>query len=551
MGKKYTIENVKDFAKEQGYEVLDEIYIDIKTKMKFKCLKCGEIVDKSLDTFKTYHNCSNCKNIELNNKYDNILNNILDICKKYNKIIPISKLKDYGINVSKDNINNILHKKNYKTYHDFCINYNIYGEYDVIINNQYISNEKLTIEDLKLLWQECKEKYNVILGAELCNKYLKEWHIPSWLTIQNVLKKNNYTLYDFYTYIGINCHFKDLSKYDLYLDKFIKVSNETGRHLMYNELENNKWNLPGVKWFIDNCPNKNIKNYNQFIDWIGFIPNYNVSKDTAIKAIINMQSKLNRPLMYDDFRSPNPNEVGIGTINKIWGSMNKMKSELKLEIIQEDMICKNITLEQAKEDIKKLCNYIYNTENRKTITTTDTSKIDGLLNFGTYRKYLKDNNENIKDYIKSIGFELQKEGRGLIYNFEDGEITKSKYELEFSKYLRDKLNLKYNVDYFRDVRYKTFINNYNNLMDCDYIINYKGRKIYIEIAGLLRDYDKYYYNNKIINSKSKEKYRLKLMKKEEMLKSIDCEYYILFPINKNYKSIIDFDFINGIFNKNN
>ncbi len=44
--KKYTIEEVKDFTKDKGYEVLDKKYINIKTKMEFKCIKCGHIIIK-------------------------------------------------------------------------------------------------------------------------------------------------------------------------------------------------------------------------------------------------------------------------------------------------------------------------------------------------------------------------------------------------------------------------------------------------------------------------------------------------------------------------
>jgi len=37
--------------------------------------------------------------------------------------------------------------------------------------------------------------------------------------------------------------------------------------------------------------------------------------------------------MYDDFRGTNPLVPGISYINNTWGTMNKMKEELGLEII--------------------------------------------------------------------------------------------------------------------------------------------------------------------------------------------------------------------------
>ena len=56
------------------------------------------------------------------------------------------------------------------------------------------------------------------------------------------------------------------------------------------------------------------------------------------------------------------------------------------------------------------------------------------------------------------------------------EKNKSQYELDFSLYLRNIVCLKYNINYYRDIKYKTFIKNYSKLMDCDYMIEYKGRK---------------------------------------------------------------------------
>jgi hypothetical protein len=265
-----------------------------------------------------------------------------------------------------------------------------------------------------------------------------------------------------------------------------------------------------------------------------------------------MSEKLNRPLMYDDFKSPKFNEVGIGTINIHWGTMNKMKEELGLEIIQESMIDKIESIDNMKNELNILCSEILKRDNRRVITTKDINICEYTMNSSSYRKHLKLEGSSLREFLKSIGFELQEEGLGLNHIFEDGEKVRSQYELDFSYFLKTTLNLKYNIDYFRDVKYTIFIKDYNGLMNCDYVINYNGRKIYIEIAGLLRDLNKYYYENKVIDSTSKEKYRLKLMEKEEMLKSIDdAEYYIIFPINKNYNSVLDFDFINSIFNNSN
>lgn len=543
MSKKYKLEDVILFASQYNFEVLDTEYVDVKTNMKFKCVKCGSITKRSFDTFKKTQCCSVCKKNELHQKWDNILYNVLEICRKYNKIIPLKQLRFENVTVSTDTIIDIIHAKGYSSYADFCNKNGVFNPENIIINNKRVPKSEITIEDLIALWKECKEKYDVNLGSEICNKYTKEWNIPSWSVIQEILRKNNLTLDEFYSHVGINYNRKDVSKYDFYLQQFIQISNELGKHITVSELKNNKWNLPSSRWFVTNCPNKNVKNYNEFLEWIGLIPKYNLSKSKAIEVILRMQSRLERPLMYDDFRCPKKDEIGIGAINKIWGSLNKMKRELNLEINQEDMMHKKRTYEEAKADILDCCNKVNTSENRRIITTKDIKK-HCPVNALSYTKVFKENNQTLREYITSIGFEFQKEGNGLNYIFEDGEKVRSQHELDFSNIIRNKLNLQYNVDYFRDVRYREFIKTYDGLIDCDYIIKHKGRIVYVEIAGMLKDYVKNFISKTpIINSKSKEKYRTKLTQKEQMLKENNLEYYILFP------SEIQEDFILEIFNK--
>ena len=176
-----------------------------------------------------------------------------------------------------------------------------------------------------------------------------------------------------------------------------------------------------------------------------------------------MQDMLDRPLMYDDFRNPTEETIGVTTLKKYWGTLNKMKKELNLEIIQEDMSHKTPSLQETKEAIKNVCQLIYKKEHRKLITTYDINS-NCNVNFWAYSKVFKKNNTTLRDYIISLGFEYQTEGNGINYFFEDGEKIRSHYELEFSKFLRNSLNLEYKINYNRDVRYKTFINSYTGLL---------------------------------------------------------------------------------------
>ena len=289
-----------------------------------------------------------------------------------------------------------------------------------------------------------------------------------------------------------------------------------------------EYHIPHARWMIDHYPEGQL-NTMQFMRLIGYDTHINITKEEAIGCILKKYKKLNRPLKYDDFRGGDKNYVGVSVINRYWGTFNNMKKELGLEIIQEDMVCKQTTVEHVKEYVLNVCNEIYKKENRKLITSNDLELYgDEDLSIASIRKYLRKDNLKVSDYLNQIGFELIKEGSGLNYTFEDGEKCLSQFEKLFSSYLRE-LGLIYNKDYFRSIRYNTFIAGYNDLMDCDYIIHHNDKIYYIEIAGIIADMKKGYYANKALNSKSKEKYKQKLKEKEQLLKNNNLKYFILFP----------------------
>jgi hypothetical protein len=187
------------------------------------------------------------------------------------------------------------------------------------------------------------------------------------------------------------------------------------------------------------------------------------------------------------------------------------------------------------------CNIVYKDENRKVITTKDIQKYCTVKAW-SYTKVFKENDTSLRDYIFSLGFQYQSSGNGLNYYFDDGERVRSQHELDFTKFLRERLNLVYGSNYFRDIKYKTFIDNYKETMDCDYIIKLENRTIYVEIIGMLKGYEKK-WRNIILKSKSKTKYIKHLKLKEQMLIENNLEYYFLFP------SDLQEDFLMSIFKK--
>lgn len=321
----------------------------------------------------------------------------------------------------------------------------------------------------------------------------------------------------------------DINKYRDYLEKYKSLVKEGKMGINQQCFINNKYNIPNHRWFIKYCPNQNVKSWSHFLEWCGFVPYQGVSKEMAIKSICELRNKLNRPLIYDDFRGTELNTICPATINKYWGSLNKMKAELGLEIVQESMIDKQLSIEEAVNQIQILCDKA-KLEGRDFITTREFNNKNGTANYETLSKMInKYFNMSFSDYIKTLGFRTGKRGTGTSFKFEDGEITTSQFEFLFSKFLKD-YGLKYNVDYYRDVKYDNFISDYKGNMNCDYLINYNNKTIYVEIAGIIEAYKNWYYEDReITRSKSKEKYRLKIKLKEQMLKDNNLIYFILFP----------------------
>lgn len=334
----------------------------------------------------------------------------------------------------------------------------------------------------------------------------------------------------------------NVEDYDTYLIKYKEISVAQNKYLSSKDLIRDNYLLPNWMWFVKNCTNENIKSFKDFVEWCGFIPQQGLSKDKTIEVIYTMQSKLDRPLIYNDFLNPSIYEVGIGYVIKYWGNVNNMKRELNLEINRENMITRTKPLEDILKDIKEICGKVYNEKGISIISINDFNDCKSInhLEYQTCYKHLKNNNMDIGDYINKLGFDVIDSGCGMVYKYKDGETTLSRYELQFSNFLRE-CGLVYNIDYFRDFEYSKFIKDYNGCMNCDYVLKIGGSTIYVEIAGFLTNYDKHYYSDIKIKSKSKEKYRLSLKQKEIMLKSNGLSYYIVFPQSYPKDKILEED----------
>jgi len=130
--------------------------------------------------------------------------------------------------------------------------------------------------------------------------------------------------------------------------------------------------------------------------------------------------------------------------------------------------------------------------------------------------------------VVAYGYEPNDANRKFI--LEDGEICASSYEFDTSNWLKSK-----NVNYDRNIKYQSFIDNYKGKMDCDYVIDHNNEIWYVEVAGFLSE------GNKL--SEVEKIYYFKLKYKEKLLERQGVNYLIIHVRhlkNKTFEEIFHF-----------
>lgn len=290
---------------------------------------------------------------------------------------------------------------------------------------------------------------------------------------------------------------------------------------------------------ISNNPERfNIENVDNFTDCVN---SKSITKEEVSKIIYEMYREKGSALVQDDFDGKTTDShVGIRLVEKYFGTLVNMEKELNLPIPSEYRILNDSEL---LDEIKSICFNVEINENRKIIMSSDFRKYGSYKNECIYRNRSKKMGHSLRYYIESFGYQYQKSGNGMNYTFDDGEKVVSKYEYDFSTFLR-KNGFIYKKTYFRNICYKELDDEYKGNMNCDYCIVSDTKLIYIELAGILGnpEYQYAYRNNMPIKSKSKELYRQKLNQKREIFERNNLEYYILLPDemdNENYDRILN------------
>lgn len=245
---------------------------------------------------------------------------------------------------------------------------------------RYAKHSEIELEELIILIKEYMGKHNFKFPNSGDFKAIN--NLPSYKGYLSMLKKFNIKRTEIYEIVGSNKKvYPNEYTYDEWVERYISIANIEQSPLGYHDVSK-KFNLPTAQWFVENSKNPLIVDYNTFIKYeIGMCPNYDVDKETAIKYILEMSNALKRPLMYDDFKG-NKAKIKIGVINKIWGTMNKMKEELGLEIVQEDMISKQKSSENMLIDLQLLIDKL-----GKLPTMDEIDECEFCLSSGSYHRY--------------------------------------------------------------------------------------------------------------------------------------------------------------------
>jgi len=451
-------------------------------------------------------------NVKYNYKEIKII--LLDICNKIGFIptqIQIQKINELP---SSQKLREIFKKNGYKKgYIQFCKE-NGYEVNKDKIKSKFINT---TYEELCNIWDEYYKIHGFYPGSNECKK---KNDLP---TFDNVKRICGDKWYEFRVKYKMKI-LPDKNLYKMYCNLFVEESNKLGRTIRQKELDSNgiyNYILPSSRWFIKNCPDNNVKDYNSFLEYLEFKPLYKISKKMAIELIYKKRKELNRNLTSFDFtKHDKNNELGRQTIINYWGTFNNMLKDLGLPLNIESKIDEQKDIDELKLDIIKLCNYIKDTEERIYIKRDDINNCDWCFHSCVYdRRFTSQINMTLGEFIESIGFHSNKCGFGVNFKYKDGERISSKYEAIISNYLRE-IGLIYNKDYKKDVMYKTFIPNYNRRHIIDYII---FNKWYIEVAGYLD------YTRDNTYNKSAIKYKENLDLKENLLKENNLNYKIIYP----------------------
>lgn len=394
------------------------------------------------------------------------------------------------------------------------------------VDGKKVLSTELDYDSLVWLYNDFKRKNNRIPRLD---EGLAKNNLPQCRIVKKLIEEKGITYNDFCLQFGAVSHIRTESDdYEYFVTKFKEVCVKLNRTLRSNELTKNHYGLPNVNWFIKYCPDEDVKTYDDFVKWCGLKSNKRkLDKEYVSHKLKELEKDLGRPIKRNDIKS---DTVGFSSIviNRIWGGLNNAKAELGLK---ETIVDNSKPFKYYEDKLLSILHQIEFDKGRKIISWSDIENpkySNPPTDHRTYIKTFKRQGLDFYVYLKSLGYTMHNNSMGNIHVFDDGELTESIYEYDFSTFLKNEMNMKYNYDYKRDVMYKTF-SDIDSKINCDYVINVGGKPIYVEIAGVIYNDMSDNWRTIEYNTERESNYKDNLIFKEDLLLKHNKSFLFLFP----------------------
>ena len=196
------------------------------------------------------------------------------------------------------------------------------------VGGGYVGGVDVSYDDLVILYKQYINAYGKVPTHATCDA---KHNMPQARIINRVIEEKGITYNDFLLQFGKVSHVRTESKdFELFKNKFVKVCNDLGRTLKQSELSNNPYGLPNKGWFLKNCPDKNVKTYNDFVLWCGLESNKTEKdRDFVINTLINLEKELGRPITKEDI-SLEKTGFSMIVLDRMFGGLTNAKNELGL-----------------------------------------------------------------------------------------------------------------------------------------------------------------------------------------------------------------------------
>lgn len=366
------------------------------------------------------------------------------------------------------------------------------------------SRDDLSYEDLLWLFEEYKRLHNGDFPQQ-SDQTLNN-NLPHNRIITSVLRRTRHNYGEFWSSLGKTAHVRaEIGSYAKYVSKIQELSEELGRPVYTAELFNNQYGLPSAPWLIKNCPDSNVKTWEDFLRWANIAEHSHTWTKQETDRILREYATQHKKVIRISDVNAGAFPFSSIVINRIYGGISAANKELGIEAkysnkaqIQIDGSSKIISvdfnirrpLDYYQRKLRCVLESIRESTGRTIIGWADIENPafndEHPTEHKTYTSAFKIRGQDVFEYIRSMGFVMKPHSAGTCFNFDDGERTKSRLEYIVSSHLRE-CGFVYNETYFRDVMYKHSFPDLpsSDKTNCDYVIALGDTKLYIEVLGML------------------------------------------------------------------